>query len=86
VVGNTVSSSSSSVSVPECQLRHDLGDMLQNGLCSDITLCMQGQEFRAHKGVLAGMSQCYLIRCTTKLNIRVCGCVDQWVSMGGGVA
>jgi len=56
-----VTSSSPLVTVPECSLSSDLGEMFQHGWCSDITLCMQGREFQAHKAILAGMSQCYFV-------------------------
>ena len=59
VVGDTVNVSGQSnctpVKVPECRLSEDMGSMFERSLFSDVTLCVGGREFQAHKATLAGM-------------------------------
>lgn len=43
--------------IVECKLSTDLGKILANGRCSDITLVTGDEEFIAHEAVLAG--KCY---------------------------
>ena len=58
VVGDTVNVSGQSnctpVKVPECRLSDDLGNLFDRSGFSDVTLCVGGREFQAHKAVLAG--------------------------------
>jgi hypothetical protein len=42
------------VKVPECKLSDDLGSLFERSSFSDVTLCVGGREFQAHKAVLAG--------------------------------
>ncbi|KAM6164716.1 LOW QUALITY PROTEIN: speckle-type POZ protein-like [Rhynchocyon petersi] len=44
------------VKVPECRLADDLGGLWENSRFTDCSLCVAGQEFRAHKAILAGCS------------------------------
>ena len=59
VVGDTVNVSGQSnctpVKVPECRLSEDMGSLYERTSFSDVTLCVGGREFQAHKAVLAGM-------------------------------
>jgi len=58
VVGETVNMSGQSsctpVKVPECRLSDDLGSLFERSAFSDVTLCINGHEFQAHKAILAG--------------------------------
>ena len=58
VVGDTVNMSGQSnctpVKVPECRLSDDLGGLFDRSAFSDVTLCVAGREFQAHKALLAG--------------------------------
>lgn len=58
VVGDTVNVSGQSnctpVKVPECKLSDDLGVLFERSSFSDVTLCLGGRQFSAHKAVLAG--------------------------------
>ena len=58
VVGDTVNNSGQSnctpVKVPECRLSEDLGQLFDRSSFSDVTLCVGGREFLAHKAILAG--------------------------------
>lgn len=40
--------------VPECRLPEDLGTLFESQKFSDVTLTVCGNEFRAHKAILAG--------------------------------
>ncbi|XP_053200921.1 protein roadkill-like [Panonychus citri] len=42
--------------VPECRLSDDLGKLFENHRFSDVTLSVRGQEFLAHKAILAARS------------------------------
>ncbi|KAM6163186.1 speckle-type POZ protein-like [Rhynchocyon petersi] len=44
------------VKVPECRLADDLGGLWENSRFTDCSLCVAGQEFRAHKAILAARS------------------------------
>ena len=58
MVGETVNMSGQSsctpVKVPECRLSDDLGSLFERSAFSDVTLCINGHEFQAHKAILAG--------------------------------
>lgn len=41
--------------VPECQLSDDLGNLWECSRFTDCNLYVGGQEFKAHKSILAGM-------------------------------
>ncbi|CAG5131835.1 unnamed protein product [Candidula unifasciata] len=60
VVGDTVNVSGQSnctpVKVPESHLSDDLGQLFDRSSFSDVTLCVGGREFLAHKAVLAARS------------------------------
>lgn len=47
------------VKVPDCRLADELGGLWENSRFTDCSLCVAGQEFQAHKAILAGtdMSQ-----------------------------
>ena len=57
-MGDTVNVSGQSnctpVKVPECRLSEEMGSMFERSLFSDVTLCVGGREFQAHKATLAG--------------------------------
>lgn len=40
--------------VPECQLSDDLGNLWECSRFTDCSLYVGGQEFKAHKSILAG--------------------------------
>lgn len=40
--------------VPECRLAEDLGNLWENTRFTDCSVFVRGQEFKAHKSVLAG--------------------------------
>lgn len=40
--------------VPECRLAEDLGNLWENTRFTDCSFFVRGQEFKAHKSVLAG--------------------------------
>lgn len=40
--------------VPECQLSDDLGSLWEGSRFTDCSLFVGGQEFKAHKSILAG--------------------------------
>lgn len=42
------------VKVPECRLADELGGLWENSRFTDCSLCVAGQEFQAHKAILAG--------------------------------
>lgn len=42
--------------VPECQLSDDLGNLWECSRFTDCSLYVGGQEFKAHKSILAGKS------------------------------
>ena len=44
------------VKVPECRLADEFGGLWENSLFTDCCLCVSGQEFQAHKAILAGLS------------------------------
>ncbi len=53
------------VKVPDCRLADELGGLWENSRFTDCSLCVAGQEFQAHKAILAGtdLSQTHLV-CT----------------------
>lgn len=59
-MGDTVNVSGQSnctpVKVPECRLSDDMGSLYERTSFSDVTLCVGGREFQAHKAILAGKS------------------------------
>ncbi|WAR05495.1 RDX-like protein [Mya arenaria] len=63
VVGDTVNVSGQSnctpVKVPECRLSDDMGSLHERALFSDVTLCVGGREFLAHKAILAARSMVF---------------------------
>ena len=54
--------------VPECRLAEDLGLMFENQRFSDVTLCVNGREFQAHKAILAARSPVLAALFHNKLN------------------
>lgn len=44
------------VKVPDCRLADELGGLWENSRFTDCSLCVAGQEFQAHKAILAGCS------------------------------
>lgn len=46
--------------VPECQLSDDLGNLWECSRFTDCSLYVGGQEFKAHKSILAGKKVLYL--------------------------
>ena len=40
--------------IPECDLGSNLGNLLESGSYSDVTLAVGDKEFKAHKAILAG--------------------------------
>jgi len=42
------------VKVPDCRLAEELGGLWENSRFTDCSLCVAGQEFQAHKAILAG--------------------------------
>ncbi|XP_059564156.1 speckle-type POZ protein-like [Myotis daubentonii] len=44
------------VKVPECQLADELGGLWENSWFSDCCFCVAGQEFQAHKAIVAARS------------------------------
>ena len=58
MVGETINLSGQStctpVKVPDCRLSDDLEQLFDHGTFSDVTLCVAGREFQAHKAILAG--------------------------------
>lgn len=53
------------VKVPDCRLADELGGLWENSRFTDCSLCVAGQEFQAHKAILAGtdMSQTHPMDC-----------------------
>lgn len=51
------------VKVPDCRLADELGGLWENSRFTDCSLCVAGQEFQAHKAILAGtdLSQTHLV-------------------------
>ena len=45
------------VKVPDCRLAEELGGLWENSRFTDCSLCVAGQEFQAHKAILAGISR-----------------------------
>lgn len=43
--------------VPECQLADDLGSLWEGSRFTDCSLFVGGQEFKAHKSILAGAAR-----------------------------
>ncbi|XP_037727248.1 protein roadkill-like [Drosophila subpulchrella] len=41
---------------PPCKLSEDMGNLLDNPIFSDVTICVGGQELKAHKAILAARS------------------------------
>lgn len=50
-------SSMNVLKVPECQLSDDLGNLWECSRFTDCSLYVGGQEFKAHKSILAGESR-----------------------------
>ncbi|CAN6200835.1 unnamed protein product [Urochloa humidicola] len=46
--------------VPSCGLHNDLGELLQKGTGSDVTLVVSGEFFTAHKAILASRSPVFM--------------------------
>jgi len=67
VVGDTVNVSGQSnctpVKVPECRLSDDMGSLYERTSFSDVTLCVSGREFQAHKAILAGKTLLLVVLC-----------------------
>lgn len=42
------------VKVPDCRLADELGGLWEHSRFTDCSLCVAGQEFQAHKAILAG--------------------------------
>lgn len=49
-------SSQAQLKVPECCLASDLSALWERNAFSDVTLCVKGREFQAHKSILAARS------------------------------
>lgn len=64
-MGDTVNVSGQSnctpVKVPECRLSDDMGSLYERTSFSDVTLCVGGREFQAHKAILAGNHSYYIV-------------------------
>ena len=45
------------VKVPDCRLAEELGGLWENSRFTDCSLCVAGQEFQAHKAILAGIGR-----------------------------
>ena len=45
------------VKVPDCRLAEELGGLWENSRFTDCSLCVAGQEFQAHKAILAGTNR-----------------------------
>lgn len=60
VVADTVNisgqSNQSQLKVPECRLADDLSALWERSAFSDVTLCVNGREFKAHTAILAARS------------------------------
>lgn len=54
--------------VPECKLSEDFGNLFDNEKFSDVSLAVDGREFRAHKAILAGT--CYFWIITLKFELK----------------
>jgi len=68
------------VKVPDCRLAEELGGLWENSRFTDCSLCVAGQEFQAHKAILAGnhralRTYCYpmLIVVNITLYHLICG-------------
>ena len=46
--------------VPECKLSEDFSSLLKDGDFTDITFIVDGQQFKAHKAIVAGWLDLYL--------------------------
>lgn len=57
------------VKVPDCRLADELGGLWENSRFTDCSLCVAGQEFQAHKAILAGTDGAWPI--TLYLSLRV---------------
>lgn len=59
IVADTVNISGQStqaqLKVPDCRLADDLSSLWERSAFSDVTLCVNGREFQAHKAILAGL-------------------------------
>lgn len=51
------------VKVPDCRLADELGGLWENSRFTDCSLCVAGQEFQAHKAILAGKDMFVLLCC-----------------------
>ena len=47
-------------SIPDCDLGSHLGNILESGSYSDVTLAVGDREFKAHKAILAGEVYMYV--------------------------
>ncbi|XP_070547091.1 speckle-type POZ protein-like [Ptychodera flava] len=52
-------SSQTQLKVPECKLADDLGALWEKSSFSDVTLCVNGREYQAHKAILAARSMVF---------------------------
>ena len=70
------------VKVPECRLSEDLGSLFDRSAFSDVTLCVGGREFLAHKAVLAGKNLSALMMISFKfLDYQYNNCFDIVVNL-----
>lgn len=49
------------VKVPDCRLADELGGLWENSRFTDCSLCVAGQEFQAHKAILAGTGRTWAL-------------------------
>ena len=49
-----------SLNVPKCNLSNDLSSLLETGSFADVTLEIDGREFKAHRAILAARSPVFL--------------------------
>ena len=52
------------VKVPDCRLADELGGLWENSRFTDCSLCVAGQEFQAHKAILAGTHMSHFCPCS----------------------
>ncbi|XP_053316217.1 uncharacterized protein LOC128483921 [Spea bombifrons] len=56
VITFVIISGQNTMKVPECRLADELGGLWENSRFTDCCLCVGGQEFKAHKAILAARS------------------------------
>lgn len=76
------------VKVPDCRLADELGGLWENSRFTDCSLCVAGQEFQAHKAILAGtdMSPHCLFVGLSFVSCSfgyMCGCTYLWLWLLG---